>query len=104
MPSSDELLGQILEQSNKLHELILIGELEEAEKLEQERAALIKACFSSGSSFDNPQKAAISIQKIIDCDRDAMAYGKQASVELKGELARLQRGHQAVRAYQDASR
>lgn len=104
MSSSDELLGRILEQSSKLHELILNGELEEAEKLEQERAVLIKSCFSSASSFENPQKAANLIQKIIDCDRDAMAYGKQASAELKGELARLQRGHQAVRAYEDASR
>ncbi|MCF6282968.1 MAG: flagellar protein FliT [Candidatus Polarisedimenticolaceae bacterium] len=104
MPSSDELLEQILEQSNKLHELILNGELEEAERLEQERSLLITACFASGSSFDNPQKAANSIQKIIDCDREAMAHGKQASAEMKGELARLQRGHQAVRAYHEASR
>jgi hypothetical protein len=69
MLSSDELLGDILEQSSKLREAILSGELEEAVRLEQDRAALIKRCFSSSSPFENPQQAAESIQIIIDCDQ-----------------------------------
>ncbi len=102
MLSSNALLQQILEQSNTLYELILNGELEEAERIEEERGCLIRCCFSSESLFDNPQQAAEMIQKIIDSDKKAMAHGQQLYGDMKRDLARLQQGNKAVRAYQEA--
>jgi hypothetical protein len=103
MPSSDELLDKILEQTGKLHELMLNGEFEEAEKVEKEREGLIKVCFSPDSPFDDPLRAAQSIQKIIDSDQDAMAYAQKLYADMKRDRAQLQKGQKAVSAYHDAS-
>ncbi len=103
MPSSDVLLEKILEQSNRLHTLILKGELEEAGVVEEGRANLIKACFSSNPQFDSPQKAAESIRKIMSGDQTAMAFGQRLYAEMERERVQLQKGKKAVSAYHEAS-
>jgi len=103
MPSSDVLLEKILEQSNRLHALILNGRLEEAREVEEERESLIKACFSPDLHFEDPKKAADSIRKIMSNDQEAMAFGQRLYTEMERDRVQLQKGKKAVSAYHDAS-
>jgi len=103
MPSNDLLLERILERSNRLHDLLLKGELVEAAEVEEEREGLIKACFSPAPHFDDPQKAAESIQEIMSSDQEAMAFGQRLRSEMKRNRTQLQKGKKAVSAYHSAS-
>lgn len=101
MAGNDQLLQLILKKTNGLHDHLANGEWEKAARLESERQALIHTCFSDQTEFNDPRKAMQLIQKIIDLDQQSIEMGVDARSELKDSLGKLQRGGQAVRAYQN---
>jgi len=104
MASADQLLVELVAQSQTIFELATRGEWEEVVKLESERRELIQACFAPNASFDAPQVAAQQIQEIMDIDARVMELGGKARAEAAQALSDIQRGRQAVSAYDKAGR
>ncbi|MFC1683952.1 flagellar protein FliT [Pseudomonadota bacterium] len=102
MAEADRLLEQLLDKSKCLRALAEKSEWEAAATLEQERRSLIESCFSPGVTFDAPQLAATKIQEILDLDKQVLDMGAKARKEAGEALGGIQRGHQALQAYQKA--
>jgi thiamine pyrophosphate-dependent acetolactate synthase large subunit-like protein len=104
MTSADQLLVELVAQSQNIFELAARGEWEEVVKLESDRRELMQACFAPDASFDDPQVAAQQIQEIMDIDARVMELGGKARTEAAQALSDIQRGRQAVSAYDKVGR
>jgi len=104
MANADQLLAQLLDLSQHLYALASRGEWDEVVKLEGERRELIQACFTPDASFEDPQATVQQIQKIMDIDARVMELGGKARTEAAQALSDIQRGRQAVSAYDKAGR
>lgn len=67
--------------------------------LEAERSELIELFFSEPVQQENAEAVRIGIQSIIAIDRDTMALGSLAKLDLVQILQKMEQGKKAVKAY-----
>ncbi|WP_340121039.1 flagellar protein FliT [Methylobacter svalbardensis] len=72
---------------------------EEVFVLEAERSELIELFFSEPVQQENAEAVGIGIQAIIAIDRDTMALGSLARLDLAQALHQMEQGKKAVKAY-----
>ncbi len=104
MKAGDELLNAIVQLSHRMHDLAVEGNWNEVVRLEQERRDLIADCFAPDNPFQDNERAARRIRRILDRDRGLMAMGEDHKSELGATLQKVQRGRSAARAYDRCGR
>lgn len=72
--------------------------------LEAERSGLVAACFEPPRSSRDSAAMVGCIRRMLDLDRRVIALAENGLRDLAGEIADLERGRRARRAYGDAAK
>lgn len=104
MADNDKLLEQVVLKYQDLHAAASTAEWETVAELASECRSLLQCCFSDGGGFDDPRKAAQCVQQIMDLNDEILQMGTLAREEAAKSIGDIQRGRQAVQAYDKAGR
>ena len=100
-PHVQQLAREILEFSKHMLKMAQHNDWRVFQLLESQRQTAIDNLFKDPSLSGSLSSIADVLQQIIDLDRASIALGVEARDNLAWELSSMQRGRQALVAYQD---